>query len=368
MKRKRHPTFHAVIDDYIRDMWAQGRMRSKRTEVAYRSALVAHAEDVDNKHPIHCTRADVKRTLRRWPVPNSQRTRRAILISFYDWLMEEGHRRDNPARQTPRPRKTPTNVYRLNLAEVAAMLAAARTTRERRVIYLGICAGLRNAELRGLRGIHFQRPEFIHVSKDIAKGGRERWVPVLADLDPVVQEIRKDVADDEYVLPALRWRNPPLNTIRGTLATRPSSSQALRTMVMDVAKRAGIKAHIHPHLLRHAFGDHVARYAGIKLAQAMLGHADVKTTEAYTGAVTLDELAAAVRGMRFVPMPESPTPEVETLVLTRLTTSAPGENTVKAPTRIELVSHATRVGIGHLVARECARLAELRRYMEAATA
>ena len=51
--------------------------------------------------------------------------------------------------------------------------------------------------------------------------------------------------------------------------------------------------------MRHAFGDHIARYAGIKNAQALLGHADVGTTQIYTGAPTLDELAAAIKGIRF---------------------------------------------------------------------
>jgi hypothetical protein len=68
---------------------------------------------------------------------------------------------------------------------------------------------------------------------------------------------------------------------------------------MELAVRAGIHAHVHPHVMRHAFGDHVARYAGIKNAQALLGHADVGTTQVYTGAPTLDELAAAIKGIRF---------------------------------------------------------------------
>ena len=75
-------------------------------------------------------------------------------------------------------------------------------------------------------------------------------------------------------------------------------SQALRSAVMELAARAGIHAHIHPHIMRHAFGDHVTRHAGIKNAQALLGHADVGTTQIYTGAPTLDELAA-VAGFRF---------------------------------------------------------------------
>jgi site-specific recombinase XerC len=101
------------------------------------------------------------------------------------------------------------------------------------------------------------------------------------------------------VIPAQRWRDPGSNLRRGDLSRRPSSSQALRTAVMELAARAGIHSHVHPHVMRHAFGDHVARFAGIKNAQALLGHADVETTQIYTGAPTLDELAAAVRGIRF---------------------------------------------------------------------
>ena len=53
------------------------------------------------------------------------------------------------------------------------------------------------------------------------------------------------------------WREPGANSCRGDLSRRPSSSQAL------------------------------------------LGHADAGTTQVYTGAPTLDELAAAIKGIRF---------------------------------------------------------------------
>src|SRR5215210_7124054 len=126
--------------------------------------------------------------------------------------MEEGLRTDNPAEQTRRPRRQPTAVYRLTRQEAASMLAAAHGKRERRAIYLGICAGLRNAELCGLRGGHFARDGFVWVSADIAKGGRERWVPLLPDLEPIVADIRAHVSEEEYVLPSQRFRNPPWNT------------------------------------------------------------------------------------------------------------------------------------------------------------
>ena len=171
--------------------------------------------------------------------------------------------------------------------------------RERRAIFLLICAGLRNAEIRGMKGQHFERPGFVEVSEDIAKGGRSRWVPVIDDLVPVVAEIVAHVGHDEYVLPAQRFRNPPFNTEQQDLRRRASSSQALRQLVMRVAARAGIAAHVHPHTLRHAFAEHVARRADTRSAQHLLGHASLGTTDTYLGAPTLDEIVAAVAGVSY---------------------------------------------------------------------
>ena len=214
--------FSDAIDLYIGDMRSQGRMNSDATEREYRHVLNAHCDDVGGYDPAFSDRDDVKKTLRRWTNPNTQRKSRSVLVSFYDWCMEEGYRPDNPARQTRRPKRKPTQVYRLTRDEAAAMLAAATTRRERWAIHLGICAGLRNAELRGLRGEHLARTGFVHVSADIAKGGRERWVPIIAELAPIVTEIRDHVAPDEYVLPAQRWRDGWAKTEKIDLKRKPS--------------------------------------------------------------------------------------------------------------------------------------------------
>jgi hypothetical protein len=82
--------------------------------------------------------------------------------------------------------------------------------------YLGVCAGVRLQELQGLQGRHFQRPGYIWISADIGTGGRERWIPVLVDLFPLVEDIRQNVTADEYVIPAERWRD------RAGTRSRPS--------------------------------------------------------------------------------------------------------------------------------------------------
>jgi len=300
-------TFRQAIDAYIRDQQTSGRINSPATKKRYLHTLWLHAEDVDNRSPHVTNRDDVKGTLRRWPHANTQRTSRAVLVSFYRWAVEEGIRPNNPAEQTRRPKKRPTQVYRLTRDEAQAMLAAAEGTLEWRAIRLGLLAGLRSAELRGLQGRHFQRTGFVWVSADIAKGGRQRFVPVLPELQAVTDDIRQTVATDEYVLPAQRWRDPGKNTERQSLTLRPMSPQGLYYLVIRVAKRAGIAAHVHPHLLRHAYGDHIARHAGLLVAQAMLGHADVATTrDSYVGQVTLDDLAEAIAGFQFGYAPADP--------------------------------------------------------------
>jgi site-specific recombinase XerD len=293
--------FDQAIDRYLGDMKAEGRITSPASERSYRGTLGNHADDIGNRDPRTTGRDDIKRTLRRWPNPNTQRNRRSHLVSFYDWAMQEGIRRDNPARQTRRPKTTRPTVYRMTRAEAWAMLQAASGQRERWAIHLGICAGLRNQELRGLQGRHLNRPGHIWVSPDIGKGGRERWIPIIRDLQPVADEIRRLLEPDDYVLPAQRFRDPGRNTTKLDKRKQPASAQALYYLVGRVGRHAGIAAPIHPHLMRHAFGDHVARHAGIKNAQAMLGHADVATTQGYTGQPTLDELAASVHRLTFAP-------------------------------------------------------------------
>ncbi len=289
-----------AIEEFFRDKRAAGQINSARTEVSYRSRLDALAEDVGNRDPRTVGREDVKRTLRRWEHPNTQRHARTVFVSFFDWAMEEGIRKDNPARQTRRPKKRPVSVYRMTRGEVVALMHACLTERERRVIYIGLLAGLRNQELRGLQRRHFERAGAVWVSADIAKGGRERFVPVLAELEPVVERILRDVGPLDYVIPARRSVGGLHQVVYREHPSKPCSAQSVLHLVSDVARRAGIGTHIYPHLLRHAHGDHVARYAGAGVAQATLGHASIDTTvSTYTGAKTLDELAVSLAGFRF---------------------------------------------------------------------
>lgn len=292
--------FDEAIDRYLEDMRSEGRINSPHSVASYRSRLEVLADEVSNRDPSKVGLEDVNRTLRHWPHASTASHARSVYVSFFDWTMYEQIRKDNPARQT-RPRRTkPPNVYRLSRGEVVALFAACQDTREARVIRIGCCAGLRNQELRGLQLRHFKRDGAIWVSPDIAKSGRQRFVPVLGELEAVVADILQTVGPQDFVIPARRTAGGNTENRYREVAHLPSTPHALRTLVKTVAQRAGIAAHIYPHLLRHAFGDHVARQAGIRAAQAALGHASISTTTGtYTGAPTLDELTSALAFFRY---------------------------------------------------------------------
>lgn len=174
-----------AIDLYLSEQRQYGRLNSEHTERAYRSTLLLHAQDATHG-PSRADREDVKRTLARWENPNTRARAHSVLTSFYDWMLVEMYRKDNPARQVRKAKQRKPSVYRLNRAEVEALIAQCEdeSSRNRRVILLGLCTGARCGELAGFQGRHFARDGFVWFSPDITKGGTERGCLCCRSLSP----------------------------------------------------------------------------------------------------------------------------------------------------------------------------------------
>jgi integrase/recombinase XerD len=159
--------------------------------------------------------------------------------------------------------------------------------RNRALVELVYSAGLRSAEAVALDlgDVDFEQ-EHLHIR---GKGGKERMVPIggaaRAALAAWLGVRPFFVADPSRQ----RWLFPSRS--RGGHLTRQRVAQLLKAL----APEAGLDpARISPHVLRHAFASHlVANGADLRAVQAMLGHADIATTQIYTHVQT-ERLAAVV--------------------------------------------------------------------------
>jgi len=152
-------------------------------------------------------------------------------------------------------------------------------------------AGLRVGELVGLDvgdllwdGEPVRR---LRVRAEIAKRGREREIPVSVRLAGALGECRRVVWADRWDQAAsAAWTCGPG---RRRLTARQVES------IVRAAAMATLGRPVHPHMLRHTFGTRVERVAGIRVAQVLLGHADIRTTQIYCHP-NGDDLLRAVNG------------------------------------------------------------------------
>lgn len=179
--------------------------------------------------------------------------------------------------EAPRPgRKLPALLSR---EEVEALLAQpdprrAAGRRDRAMLELLYATGLRVSELVGLELNDVNLETRVLVAR--GKGAKERLVPVGA---PAAEAVRAYLQTARDALLKGRRSKHLFVTPRG----RPLTRQGFAKLLGRCARAAGIRRRISPHKLRHSFATHLLEGgADLRAVQAMLGHADVSTTQIYT--------------------------------------------------------------------------------------
>jgi integrase/recombinase XerD len=206
----------------------------------------------------------------------------SAIRQFYLFLYADGLRDDNPAAAIERPRtrrplpKILSEEETRRLVEAALADGAPRALRLRAMTELAYAAGLRVSELVALPLSALDRGQETVLVR--GKGGRERLVPVGA---PARQAVRDYIAVRDAFLKG-GAPSPHLFPSRGKSGrlTAARFAQELKAL----ATAAGIAPErVSPHVLRHAFATHLLEGgADLRSVQAMLGHADIATTEIYT--------------------------------------------------------------------------------------
>lgn len=203
----------------------------------------------------------------------------AALRRFFAFLADEGLRTDDPGAALPRPGATRPLPKVLSTGDVDRLFEAVAARQARvpadpldlrlgALIELLYGSGLRATELVSLprNAVHPDRPYLILKGK----GGRERLVPISDRARAAVALWRG------HVDPGKLWLFPS--------GKAHLSRVRLYQILQGLAVEAGIPPdRVSPHVLRHAFATHLLEGgADLRALQAMLGHADIATTEIYT--------------------------------------------------------------------------------------
>ncbi|MDL1872931.1 site-specific tyrosine recombinase XerD [Deltaproteobacteria bacterium PRO3] len=283
-----------LIESFL-DVLRVERNLARNTVESYRRDLLHFTQFVETKRRkglLELSEIDLREFLSfeydRGQKGRSTARRLTTLRMFYRHGLKEKWLQHDPTLKVELPKMGRALPQYLNQEEIDALLAQPDPTtplgrRDRAMLELLYASGLRVSELVGLASgdVHLDMG-FVRV---LGKGSKERLVPVgrsaLACLKEYL-ELARPKLTKKRLSDALFLSN------RGGKMTR----QQFFLLLKAYAKKAGIKKDVSPHKLRHSFATHLLNHgADLRSVQAMLGHADLATTQVYTH-VTPERLKA----------------------------------------------------------------------------
>lgn len=218
--------------------------------------------------------------------PRSVARSLSAVRSFCRFLVNDRHRADDPAASVPQPklgRPLPVVLSQRSAAELAEAPKGAdpRAIRDAAMIELLWASGLRVSELVSLTlaDVDLERG----VVRTTGKGSKTRLIPIgehAVERTSAYLDLARPELLDRATRRGLRRLPATLFiTARGKGMTRQGFAKNLKRY----ARALGLEGKVSPHKLRHSFATHLLDGgADLRSVQAMLGHADLATTQIYT--------------------------------------------------------------------------------------
>jgi integrase/recombinase XerD len=274
----------AVVDQYLDHLRVE-RGLSPHTLTAYAhdlGRLAGHAESRGND-VLALKQADLAEfiaTLREGGL-GARSVARAVhaVRGLFRFAVREGRLEADPMENLRAPRAFKALPRYLTPKQVDALLAAPDTSsplgiRDRAMLEVLYATGLRVSELIGLRAADLDLD--VGVLTAFGKGRKERLVPLGSAAQLWVRTYQAEVR------PGLAVRRAGAELFLSNRGGR-LSRMGLWGIVRRHAVQVGIQDTLTPHVLRHSFATHLLeRGADLRAVQAMLGHADISTTQIYT--------------------------------------------------------------------------------------
>ena len=256
----------------------------------YLRDFIGWAEVRSVTHPEHVSQAVLER-YQRWlyhyrkqngaPLSvSSQRSKVVPLRAFFKWLTRTGQLPANPAAEIDLPRKIRRLPrYVLSVVEVEQVLAQADTSgpiglRDRAMMEVLYATGMRRMEIAGLEVGDVDLGKCVVLIRE-GKGRKDRLIPLG---ERALHWVRQYL---ERGREQLVWNQQEQCLFLG-IEGLPMSPNWLSTHVASYVKRAEIGKHGGCHLFRHTMATLMLENgADIRFIQAMLGHAEISTTQIY---------------------------------------------------------------------------------------
>ena len=267
-----------MLDRWKLWMTSQGlSVRTITERLSTIRALLAHAAS----DGVSLTPEDIQAYLARAMSAATRATYHATIRAFCAWMQRTGERPDNPADQTPRPRRPKSKPRPIENTQLDALLRAANRTRTRDYIMLAALAGLRVHEIAKIHGRDVD--PYTNVLTVQGKGRKIAAIPLHDDLAPMVAR-----------MPRTAFWFP---TYTATRVEGHVSAHAVSGAIRGAMLRAGFDA--KPHQLRHFYGTTLVR-AGVHLrvVQELMRHESPATTAIYTE-VDMHQLREAIGQLRW---------------------------------------------------------------------
>lgn len=271
------------VGEYLEALQAE-RGASRHTLAAYRRDLDDFLSFCGRRRPLpRVTTEDVvayiERLRERGLKPASIARRLSAIRGLYRHLVREGRIDHDPTEHVDLPRAGRPLPKTLSPAAAAALVEAPKAVgpgglRDRALLELLYATGMRASECLGLRleDVNFAAGYVICTGK----GRKQRLVPMGAEAQRWVQEYLR-IGRPEHT------RRRDSNRLFVNARGGPLSRQSLWTIVRRSGQTARIGRRVSPHVLRHSFASHLLEGgADLRSVQAMLGHADIATTQIYT--------------------------------------------------------------------------------------
>jgi integrase/recombinase XerD len=201
------------------------------------------------------------------------------LKSFFNYLVFEEYRKDNPVELVEVPKTARKLPDTLSTSEIDSLIAAidlgtSEGERNRAMLEMLYGCGLRVSELVNLKiSDLFFDEGFIKVT---GKGSKQRFVPIGLP----VQKYTNLYKDQVRVHAVIQKGH------EDTLFLNRNGKALTRAMVFTIVKRLvgkiNLNKTISPHTFRHSFATHLLENgADLRSIQLMLGHESITTTEIY---------------------------------------------------------------------------------------